>query len=84
MHQKELAEASDENKKNEGREIGTGHVASLQRHKGLSFYIVDVWTATGIWVAPDQQTIIKSLGTNWNDNKNNLNTWMGDQVTNTR
>ena len=55
--------------------------ACLQRWKGLSFYIVDVWTATGIWVAPDQQAIIRSLGTYWKDNKDKLNTWTGDWVT---
>ena len=71
MHQDELVGSFDENKKNAGREIGTGHAAGLQRH------IVDVWTETGIWVAPDQQ----SLETKWDDNKDNLNTWMGDRVT---
>ena len=40
--QKELVNSFDENEKNKGREIWTGHTACLQRRKGLSFYIVDV------------------------------------------
>ena len=51
--------------------------ACLQRCKGLSFYIVDVWTATGIRVAPGQQAIIRSLETYWNDNKDKLDTGRG-------
>ena len=83
MHQKELVDALDENEKNEGslgREIGTGHPACqcLQRCKGLSSPIVDLWTATGFRVALDQQAIIRSLGTYWKDHKGKLDTWMGD------
>ena len=46
-----------------------------------AFYIVDVWNAAGIQVALDQQAIIRSLGTYWNDHKDKLDTWMGDWVT---
>ena len=81
VHQKELVDAFDENEKNAGREIGTGHAACLQRRRGLSYYIVDVWTATGIRVAPDQQAIVRSLALYWNDHKDKLDTWMRDWVT---
>ena len=71
----------DENRKNKGRDIGTGHTACLQRCNGLSFYIVDVSTATDIWVALDQQAIIRFLGTYWIDNKDKLDKWIGGWVT---
>ena len=71
LHKKELVDAFDENETNEGREIGTGHAACLQSRKDLFFYVVDVWTATGSRVTPDQQAIIRSVRTMtyWNDHK---------------
>ena len=51
--------------KAQGREIGVGHEQVLQKRE-RSFYIVDLWTATGIRIQPNQQIVAKSLAAYWN------------------
>ena len=48
----------------QGREIGVGHEQVLQKRE-RSVYI-DLWTATGIRMKPNQQIVAKSLAACWN------------------
>ena len=63
--------------KAQGREIGVGHEQVLQKRE-RSFYIVDLWTATGIRIQPNQQIVAKSLAVYWNGQKEKLEQWMQD------
>ena len=60
LHQRELLDAFHAHEQAQGREIGVGHEQVLQKRE-RSFYIVDLWTATGIRMQPNQQIVAKSL-----------------------
>ena len=73
----ELLDAFHAPEKEQGREIGVGHEQVMQKRE-RSFYIVDLWTATGIWIQPNQQIVAKSLAAYWDGLKEKLDEWMQD------
>ena len=77
LHQKELLDAFQAHEQAQGREIGVGHEQALQKRE-RSFYIVDLWTATGIRIQPNQHIVAKSLASSWNIQKAKLDEWMQD------
>ena len=80
LHQRELLDAFHAHEAAQGREIGVGHEKVLQKRE-RSFYIVDLWTATGIRMQPNQQIVAKSLAMYWTGRKGKLDEWMQDWLT---
>ena len=58
-------------------EIGVSHEQVLRKRE-RSFHMVDLWTATGIRIQPNQQIVAKSLAAYWNGQKEKLDKWMQD------